>query len=511
MRRAREVPATALNRRDADMRSRLIRAIFLAMLVHAQPIPPQLWIRGDTSPTDSARFNFQIDGNTVAYNIGTGAAAGPYVLAPGVHTVTETAGTGTTLTNYSVTFGGDCTDGKGQGAITVAEGDAKTCVISRIGQPVLSVAIAGTTDVSQARSSDLFSAQVDGATVLTNVPVKQFAVSNQVVSPGRHRVVEVAGPGTNLANYTVLIQGDCAPDGTVTIVQDGKVRSCFIQNVPSYTLLMVSFTGPLGQSSGAALKLIAADHFTVLQAITLKNPGDPAWDVPVNRTFPLNSPLQLTDISSAVVSLVPAGAGDTWQILAASMHLSNTPNAGTACVFDGQPSPPPVLTQNSLNFVLSADDPANGCAIELAPVLSLPPGTYTCPQAVTITDPSNSPIFVTTDGSRPTGRSPFYMNPLTVSSTETINAVALGYRGGATQSRVAGGRYVCATPPVCPSGQHCCEFDNSGNCLACIPNGTTCYACPAGQQCCEKGDNGRCARCGPAGKPCLPPPVKRQP
>jgi hypothetical protein len=489
------------------MRSRLARVIFLAMVIRADPIPPQLWIRGDTSPTDSGVFNFQIDGNTVAYNMGTGVAAGPYVLTPGAHAVTETAGTGTNLANYAVTFGGDCTDGKGQGAITVADGDTKTCVISRIGQPVLSVGISGTPDVSQARSGDLFNVQLDGTTVLTNVPVKQWAVSQQVVSPGRHRVVEVAGPGTSLANYTVLVQGDCGPDGTVTAAQDGKVRSCFIQNVGAYTLLGVLFTAPLGQSSGATLKLIAADHVTVLQIVTLKNPGDPAWDVPVSRTFHLNSPLQVTDVSSAVVSLVPAGSSDTWQIFEASVFLSNGPNGGGGCVFQGQPDPSPVLTQSSPNFVLSADDPASACANETAPVLSPPPGSFTCPQTVTITGPSQTPIFVTTDGTRPTGRSPFYMNPLTVSSTETISAIVLGYRGGATESRVTGGRYICATPPVCPSGQHCCSGIKAGVCSAgCINANIACKPlCNSGYKCCGgAGPTGACDdRCVPNSGSCF--------
>lgn len=466
------------------MRRRLTRVILLAMVVHAQPIPPQLWIRGDTSPYDFGKFNFQIDGNTVAYNLETGVAAGPYILTPGAHTITETGGAGTDLASYIATFGGDCTDGKGQGVITVAGGDTKTCVVSRLGPPTLNVNVYGSADESQARSGDVFNVQLDGATILTNIPVSKGAGSQQIVSPGRHRVTEVAGPGTTLANYTVLFFDDCAPDGTVTVPQDGKVRSCNIQNIPAYSFLFVSFAGPLGQSSGATLKLIAADNSAVLQTFTLKKPGDPAWtDTVVNQTLRLNSPLQAWDFYP-VVSLIPASSDDTWQIEIANMSVSNDPNSTGTCVFELLLGSTHVLTQSAPDLSLHAGAPADLCANTSAPVLSPPPGSYTCPQTVTITEPTGWPIFVTTDGSWPTGRSNVYSNPLTISSTETISAIGLGYPSA--HSTMTTGFYVCATPPVCPSGQHCCTDIKAGACTGgCINNNIACKPiCSPGYKCC---------------------------
>lgn len=491
----------------------------LATVIRAQSVPPQLWIRGETGPPDSSLFNFQIDGNTVAYNIARDVAVGPYVLTPGVHTITETAGTGTNLANYRVTYSGDCTNaGSGQGAVTLAAGDAKTCVINRAGPPVLTIELGSARFVSQARSGDVLNGQLDGVTVIANAPVTQGGTWTQAVAVGRHTVAETAGTGTNLANYSVLIQGSCAPDGTVTVAQDGFVPVCHIGNAPASQLLFAGIVANLGQNSGATLQLIAADNSTVLQTVTLKKPGDPAWTSLSGSggTFQLNPPLQFTDISSAVITLVPAGSGDTAQISQVFVQLGNTTDVEgvgtdvpTACVVSRQwgKNQLPVLTQSSPNLALSVDDPADQCNGLAAPVLSPPPGSYTCPQTVTITGPPNSPIFVTTDGSRPTARSAFYLNPLTVSSTETISAIVLDYQTSAQQSKMTSGRYVCPALPGCPAGQHCCSGTNSsGLCNAgCISTNIACKPlCSSGYKCCgAAGPNGACDdRCVPNSAKC---------
>ena len=65
-----------------------------------------------------------------------------------------------------------------------------------------------------------------------------------------------------------------------------------------------------------------------------------------------------------------------------------------------------------------------------APVLSLPAGSYSGTQSLTITDSlTGATIYYTTDGTTPITSSTEYTGPITVSSTETIeaNAAATGY------------------------------------------------------------------------------------
>jgi hypothetical protein len=70
------------------------------------------------------------------------------------------------------------------------------------------------------------------------------------------------------------------------------------------------------------------------------------------------------------------------------------------------------------------------------PVISPATGTFTSPQAVTITDAtSNSSIFYTIDGSQPTPASKPYTNSFTLSSTTTVKAIATA--SGFTQSNTA--------------------------------------------------------------------------
>ncbi len=79
--------------------------------------------------TDTGLFNLQIDGSTAGTgaNVGNGGTTGAVILTVGSHTVSETAGTATNLSDYISVISGDCAT---DGSITLATGDAKVCTIT---------------------------------------------------------------------------------------------------------------------------------------------------------------------------------------------------------------------------------------------------------------------------------------------------------------------------------------------------------------------------------------------
>jgi hypothetical protein len=82
-----------------------------------------------------------------------------------------------------------------------------------------------------------------------------------------------------------------------------------------------------------------------------------------------------------------------------------------------------------------------------APTFNPPAGTYTSAQTVTIADSTTgATIYYTTDGSTPTTSSTTYAGPITVSTTETISAIAAA--GGFTDSGVVMATYTYNLPPV---------------------------------------------------------------
>ena len=75
------------------------------------------------------------------------------------------------------------------------------------------------------------------------------------------------------------------------------------------------------------------------------------------------------------------------------------------------------------------------------PVFSLAPGSYNTRQTITISDStSGTTIYYTTDGTAPTISSPVYSGPITVSTSQTLRAIATA--SGCYDSQVASSSYT---------------------------------------------------------------------
>jgi hypothetical protein len=186
-------------------------------------------------PADPGLFNLRIDGTTYAANAACGGATGQVVLSTGAHTVSETAGTGTSLSNYDTVISGDCA---ANGSITLAAGENKTCTITNTRKQTVTV----NKVCLPPADPGLFNLRIDGTTYAANAPCGG-TTGQVVVSIGAHTVSETAGTGTDLANYEVVIAGACAANGSVSLAA-GEAKTCTITNKRLATVIIVKDTVP---------------------------------------------------------------------------------------------------------------------------------------------------------------------------------------------------------------------------------------------------------------------------
>lgn len=129
---------------------------------------------------------------------------------------------------------------------------------------------------------------------------------------------------------------------------------------------------------------------------------------------------------------------NTWTVSATGVLACASPATATQDNIDVQVTDSTGAVAQKLltvSIAASAGTPA------AAPTFSPVAGTYTGTQTVTITDASaGTTIYVTTNGSTPTTSSPVYSGPITVSASQTINAIAAG--GSFTQSPIGSASYI---------------------------------------------------------------------
>ncbi len=171
--------------------------------------------------------------------------------------------------------------------------------------------------------------------------------------------------------------------------------------------------------------------------------GSPASSMP---TF---SPAGGTYTSAQSVTLSDATSGAT---------IYYTTNGSTpttsSTVYTG---PITVSSTETLEAIAVATGDTNSGVASAAFTISVPvvatptfspaAGTYTSAQSVTISDAtSGATIYYTTNGSTPTTSSTVYTGPITVSATETLEAIAVA--AGDTNSGVASAAYTISVPVV---------------------------------------------------------------
>src|SRR3954451_14208012 len=208
----------------------------------------------------AGKVNLQIDTVTKASDVGDGGNTGAVTVDTGNHSVGETAGTGTNLSDYTSSI--ECVDasdnvvatgsGTSLGSVPVGEGDAIVCTITNTRN-------SGTIEVIKdfvgtAGKVDL---QVDATTKKTDAGDGD-TTGAVAVDTGKHSVGETAGTGTSLGDYTSSI---VCKKGTYTVasgtgtsltgvpVGAGDTVVCTITNTRKTGTLKVvkSFVGTAGK------------------------------------------------------------------------------------------------------------------------------------------------------------------------------------------------------------------------------------------------------------------------
>jgi hypothetical protein len=215
---------------------------------------PKLTVNKVCSPTsDAGAFNLQIDASTAGTgaNAACGGTTGAVVSTIGSHTVGETAGTATSLTDYISVIGGDCAS---NGSVTLAAGDNKVCTITNTRKATLTV----NKVCSPTNDAGAFNLQIDASTAGTGANAACGGTTGAVVvTAATHTVAETAGTSTSLTDYTSVIGGDCASNGSVTL-SPGDHKVCTITNTRKPRLTVTKICAPTSDAGKFNLQIDAA-------------------------------------------------------------------------------------------------------------------------------------------------------------------------------------------------------------------------------------------------------------
>jgi hypothetical protein len=211
----------------------------------------------------------------------------------------------------------------------------------------------------------------------------------------------------------------------------------YTTNGTAPTTASTLYTGPVTVSSTETLKVVAV-------ASGYSNSAVVTAPYTIAAATPVLSPKAGIYTSAQSVAITDATTG-----AAIYYTTDGTAPTTTSSLYTG---PVTVSSTETLKVIAVASGYSNSAVVTAAytiaaatPVLSPKAGVYTSAQSVTITDATTgAAIYYTTDGTTPTTASTLYTGPVTVSSTETLRAIAVA--SGYNNSAVMTATYNIAAP-----------------------------------------------------------------
>jgi hypothetical protein len=211
------------------------------------------------------------------------------------------------------------------------------------------------------------------------------------------------GTATNLTAATVAIE-------TTTLSSPNSI------SLPPYSVTALDYTASGAQAAAMPTFSPAAGTYTSAQSVTI---SDTTTGATIYYTTDGSTP---TTSSTKYTGAVTVSATETLTAIAVATGYTNS-------------------SASSASYTIALLLPT--------PTFSVSAGTYATTQSVTISDAtSGTTIYYTTDGSTPTTSSSVYSSAISVTSTETLQAIAV--KTGYTNSAVATATYTIAAALTAP-------------------------------------------------------------
>jgi hypothetical protein len=292
--------------------------------------------------------------------------------------------------------------GSGNGAFTLtaspnSSGNIRTTILSLAGQSLAVTQLACAYSISQSQINAPSTGTSGSISVTTTCPILASTNSSWIS----------ISVGASSVNYTIAPNSAAsALSGTIAIGDQ-----------------TVDVMEAAGTPATAPIFSIAPGTYTSAQTVAISDstPGATIYYT-TDGTTPTTS-------SAVYATPIQVNSTETIQAIATASGYSQSAVASAAYTIN--------LTASSPTF-----SPAGG--------------TYSSPQTVTISDStSGATIYYTTDGTMPTSSSTVYAGPITVNSSETVEAIATA--SGYSQSAIASASYTinlaaAATPTFSPGG-----------------------------------------------------------